>query len=389
MSDPIKKIALKNGTTRYRFVVDVGRNPETGKRKQLTYTFDRKTEAENEYFRIKHEKRIGTFVVPSKVTVAEWLDTWVASATRDAERATVRNYKDAVAHVRDRLGHRQLQSLTEADIEQLVDWMLEFGRKRGGKAGTGLGARSVELMLNRLRAALNMAVRRQLVVRNVAQYVTVPRAARNAAKVAKAKRVPWTEAEAKEFLGGIRHARLYPVMFLSLMGMRPAEVCGLRWVDVDLDAGTLSIETTRTLVEGEVEEKDPKSENGKRTLPLPNTVITGLRAFKAQQAKEKLAAGDGYEASGRVVVDELGRAVKTDWLRRQTYKLMEEVGVRKVRPYDARHACLTLLATSGVPDVVVSAWAGHADLSFTKKVYVHPDTEQMRPAANRLDELFG
>lgn len=178
-------------------------------------------------------------------------------------------------------------------------------------------------------------------------------------------------------------------MLLALIGMRPAEVCGLRWSAVDLEAGTLSVELTRTLVEGEVEEKVPKSEKGKRKLPLPKPLHAALKAFRARQATEAIKAGELYERSGFVLVDELGHPWKTDRLRRAIYKLMAEAKVRKVRPYDARHACLTYLATSGVPDVIVSAWAGHADLSFTKRVYIHPNVEHLRQAADQLDELLG
>jgi integrase len=162
--------------------------------------------------------------------------------------------------------------------------------------------------------------------------------------------------------------------------MRPAEVCGLRWAeDVNLNAQTLRVWLTRTLVNGQVEEKEPKSQRGKRTLPLPSPVVTALTTFKALQAAEKLAAGAAYADTGYVLVDELGRPWKTDQLRRAIYKLMAHAGVRKVRLYDARHACLTYLATSGVPDVVVSAWAGHADLSFTKRTYVHPNPNTSNP----------
>lgn len=92
-----------------------------------------------------------------------------------------------------------------------------------------------------------------------------------------------------------------------------------------------------------------------------------MKALKARQAGEKLAAGSGYLDSGYVLVDEQGAPWKTDKLRREIYKLMAAAKARKVRPYDARHSCLTYLATSGVPDVIVSAWAEHADLSFTKR----------------------
>lgn len=389
MSDPIKKVELAGGVIRWRFVVDIGRDPQTGKRRQLTKTFDTKKEARAEYAKIKHQVDEGTFVSPDKMTVNEWLDTWLKSATIDVEQATALNYEDALRSVRTRLGDHRLQELTEEDVDDLVDWMLTSGRRRGGKVGTGLGVRSVKLTLGRLRAALTVAVRRRLVVRNVAEYTQISREARNKAAAAQELRTPWNEEEVKTFLSAIRFQRLYAPMLLSLLGMRPAEVCGIRWSDVDLEAGTLKVATTRTLVRGAVVEKMPKSESGKRELPLPAPVHAALKAFKARQAQEKLAAGEAYANSGYVLVDELGEPWKTDKLRRAAHKLMKLAAVRKVRLYDARHACLTYLAASGVPDVVVSAWAGHADLSFTKRVYVHPSAEHLKVAADQLGELLG
>lgn len=390
MGDPIKKITLKDGSVRYRFVIDIGRDPKTHKRRQLTKTYSTKKEARAEYAKIKHQTDEGTFVAPDKLTVSDWLDTWLASATIDVEKATAANYADALLPVRERLGGQKLQQLDDEDIDELVVWMLTSGRKRGGKVGTGLGVRSVELTLGRLRSALTVAVRRKLVVRNVAQYTQIPREARRKAAEAKAKRIPWSADEVKTFVAAIREDRLYAPMLLSLLGMRPAEVCGLRWTDdVDLDAKTIRVDNTRTIVEGEVEEKGPKSEMGKRTLPLPGPVVTALKSFKARQAQEKLAAGSAYLDSGYVLVDEQGAPWKTDKLRRETYKLMATAKARKVRPYDARHACLTYLAASGVPDVIVSAWAGHADLSFTKRVYIHPNAEHLQKAADQLDVLLG
>jgi integrase len=90
-----------------------------------------------------------------------------------------------------------------------------------------------------------------------------------------------------------------------------------------------------------------------------------------------------------VLVDEMGEPWRTDWLRREAYKLMDAHKIRKVRLYDARHACLTFLATSGVPDVIVSAWAGHADLSFTKRTYIKPNAEHLREASDALARLLG
>ncbi|AJE87215.1 integrase-like protein [Streptomyces albus] len=131
---------------------------------------------------------------------------------------------------------------------------------------------------------------------------------------------------------------------------------------------------------------------GRRSYaPMLFTLIAErpLKAFRAAQAAEKLAAGEAYEDSGYVLVDELGQPWKTDKLRREAHKLMATTGVRKVRLYDARHACLSWMANNGVPDTVVSAWAGHSDLGFTKRTYVHPDPQSLRAGSEKLAELLG
>jgi integrase len=120
---------------------------------------------------------------------------------------------------------------------------------------------------------------------------------------------------------------------------------------------------------GQVEEKGAKSEAGKRTLPLPSPVSAALLAFQSRQADEKELAGEAYAMTGYVMVDELGQPMRTDWLRRRVHLLMAKANVRKVRLYDARHACLSYLRMSGVPGPIVSAWAGHGDL--TDRVYLH------------------
>lgn len=394
MSDPIKEIELKNGKVRYRFVVDVGPDPQTGDRKQLTRTFDDRKVAVAEYERIRTQCREDTFIVPSKVTVNQWIDTWLRSATIDVEEHTKRSYHDCMRPVREHLGLKPLQRLSEDDVDSLVQYMLTSARKIGGKAGTGLGVRSVDLTLGRLRAALNLAIRHKLVTRNVAAFTKIPRAARKAAAAKRAERTPWTADEVKTFLAGINGERLHAVMLLSLMGLRPAEVCGLRWSDVDLEAETLRAgDNTRTLVAGKVVEKEAKSESGKRTLPLPAPATAALRRFRKRQSEERLKLGEAYTESGYVLVDEEGQPVKTDWLRRRAYKLMDKVGVRgkgEVRLYDCRHSTLTLLAASGVPDVILAAWAGHADGGvLAKRVYVHADASHLKVAADHLGKLFG
>ncbi|WP_327727115.1 tyrosine-type recombinase/integrase [Streptomyces sp. NBC_00487] len=383
MSDPIKKITLTDGTVRYRFVTDGSRRPD-GKRRQVRKTFNTKKEARDELARIRHQSRTGEYVSPEKITVGQWVDTWLKGATVDVEKNTLRSYTYALAPVKDLYGDMRLQRLTEEDMDELVSWMMQSGR-----SGNGVGAYSVELALSRIRAALNEAVRRKLLVRNVAQFTRVPRQLRREQAARKAARKPWTEEEVKVFLRGIKGDRLFAVLLLSLLGLRPGEVCGLKWGAVDLVAGTVRVEWTRTLVGHQIEEKQTKTRAGERTLPLPAPVLTALKAFHVRQAAEKLKAGEAYQDSGYVLVDKWGRPFTSERLRYHAYRLMREVGVRKVRPYDARHSALTFLATSGVPDTVLAAWAGHSSAAFTKRVYVTIDPEHLRVAAAAFDRLLG
>lgn len=387
MAIPKIKMIEVNGRIRYRAVVDVGTDPITGKRKQKTITKDLKRELTAEVASIRNAVNTGTYVGRSEVTVDDQITEYLRSATRGKEPATKRNYEDAFRPVRERLGKVKLQKLTTAHLEDFVDWMLASGRRRGGKAGTGLSPRTVQLTLSRLKAMLDDAVHRRLIPFNPAAPVKCP-------AQTKTSRTPWTEVEVKTFISSLAEERLLAVMLLSLMGLRPAEVCGVRWSDIDLDEGTLKVANTRTLVAVagplEVIEKAPKTVSGRRLLPLPAPVVAALRTFKATQAGEKLATGpEVYQSTGYVLVDELGEPQRTDWLRRKFKKFTASAKVRPVRLYDARHATLTYLAMNGVPAPIVSAWAGHSDLSLAQKVYVHPSAEDLRQGSEALTKLLG
>lgn len=385
----IKKITLANGKTRYRFVIDIGHD-ENGRRKQLTVTKDTAKEAREELARLQHQRSTGQLIMPSRVTVSELLDLYMASKADDLEETTLVGYRSSLVHVHAYLGHIRLQELTEDHVESMVAWLLVSARRRGGKPGTGLRTITASGVLGRFRAALNLGIRRRLVARNVAGHITIPRKARKAEKRDSPREKPWNVVEVKEFILGMRDDRLFAPLLLSLMGLRPAEVSGLRWTDLDFEAGTLSISNTRTLIGNtRIVEKDTKSEAGERTLPLPDPVRLALLNFKVLQAAEAATAGEGYTDSGYVFVDPLGMAMNGKLLREHAYTLMARLKLRKVRLYDARHSCLTFLAVNGVPDTILAAWAGHTNANFTKRVYVHPTAADMHGAVVHLNALLG
>ncbi|WP_307630400.1 site-specific integrase [Streptomyces turgidiscabies] len=285
---------------------------------------------------------------PSKITVSEWLDQWLAGKAEDLEESTVYSYTMTLGRVRGKLGHIRLQELTEDHVEAWMRWALEEGRARGGRTGEGLGVTSVEMSLARLKEALNRAVARRLVAVNVAQGVTIPRKVRKAERRAKAMVQPWNVEEVHCFVRAVEGDRLYAAFLLSLMGLRPGEICGMRWADVDLGKAALAVANTRTLMGNKtVVEKDTKSLAAERQLPLPDLVREALTCLRAVQVAEKPAAVERYKDSGYVLVDEFGRPLNGRQLRERAYKVMDEHGLRRVRLYDARASCFTYLANNG------------------------------------------
>ncbi|MBT2450940.1 site-specific integrase [Streptomyces sp. ISL-43] len=385
----IKKVVLQSGKTRYRTVVDAGHD-ETGKRIQLTITRDTITEVKNERARVQAERASGTFIAPNKITLTEWLDQWLEYKRRDVEETTIRTYRLALIHVYDRLGGIRLQELTEDHVRDFVDEVIATGRRKGGQPGTRLAVSTVEGILTRLREALGRAVVRRMVGVNVASEVRPSLADKKTDKRERTRAKPWSVDEVQAFLQGTLEERLFAPLLLSLMGLRPAEVCGMKWADIDLEAGLLSITQTRTMMGNHtVLEKDTKTAAGERALPLPRWPWAALKALRARQDEEKEAAGDGYTDTGYVAVNELGIPLNTRQFREYAYGLMEAAGLRRVRLYDARHSTLKAIALSGVPDVILAAWAGHTNAALTKRKYVSIEAEDMRAAADALDVFYG
>jgi integrase len=165
------------------------------------------------------------------------------------------------------MGDRKLQSVTRADVDAFVDWMLVSGRKRGGKPGTPLSARTVQLTLVHFQKACDDSVDERLMSINPCRRVKRP-------KQRKPEHELWSDDETRAFESAAARDRLHPVITLQCLGLRPEEVCGLRWRrDVYLSTRELSIRIVRTLVDGNVIEKPPKTAAGKRTLPLDDALV--------------------------------------------------------------------------------------------------------------------
>src|SRR6185312_3303560 len=164
--------------------------------------------------------------------------------------------------------------------------------------------RNVHILRQILSAAMSRAQREELVSRNVARLVELP--AWEPAEV-----VPWTPDEAVAFLQAAADDPLYPAfVLLMLYGMRRGEVLGLRWADVDLDAGRLAIRQQLQRVHGELRTGPVKTRAGSRDLPIPGLARTALLARQAQQTDDREAFGRAWQDTGLVFTTRSGLPVE-------------------------------------------------------------------------------
>lgn len=309
MADPIKTGTRPDGSTFYWFRVEAGRGADR-KRKQVYRSFDTKKAAKAEYAKVVNDINERRFVARDGITVNAYLDRWEPAHGRDLEEGSRAQLRHALRRVREFMGDRRYQSVSRADVDALVDWVLTSGRKRGGKPGTPLSARSVQLTLVAFQRACDDAIEDRIISVNPCRRVKRPKPARPVHEL-------WSDEETATFEMAAAADRLHPVITLQCLGLRPEEVCGLKWRrDIDLKRRELAIQTARTLVDGKVVEKPPKTVAGKRTLPLDDALASSLKAFRALQAAERLAAGEAYDDGDYVLCDELGHPLDPARLRR-------------------------------------------------------------------------
>ena len=250
---------------------------------------------------------------------------------------------------------------------------------------SGLSPRTVGYLRGVLRGALGHAERTDLVTRNVARLARPPRVPRRRVS-------PLSVEQVRTLVATIAGDRLEALYLVALgVGLRQGEILGLRWSDVDLEGGTLTVRHALARIDGRLELVEPKSVTSRRVVPLPAFVRDALVAHRVRQAAEPLPARpdppDPF--SDLVFVTTHGTPLDGITITRRFQHILAGAGLPRQRFHDLSHACASLLLAQGVPARVVMETLGHSEISLTLNTYSHVLPSLGREAALRMDEVLG
>ena len=354
MRGHIKPRMLRDGRRVWDLVVELPRKADGRRNQKWIRGFATRREAESQRTEILGTLDRGTYAEPTRQTFAEYVTEWLAG--RNLRSSTQQSYAGLMnRHVIPRIGGIRLQQLTPEALEKVYREMVV----------SGLSPRTAAYTHTVIRKALADAVKRGRLPRNVADLVERPRSRSPEMKT-------WTAAELRYFLNVVREERLYAAwLLLATTGLRRGELLGLRWNDVDFEAGRIAIRQTLVNVGYRVETSEPKTHRGRRSVAIDPTTVAALRDHRKKQLEERLAWGARWEDSGLVFTRENGSLVHPDTFSGMFERLVRKSDLPRIRLHDLRHTYATLALSAGVHPKVVSERLGHASISITLDTYSH------------------
>jgi len=385
----------QQGRRSWQVRIRLGRDPVSGALLRHSETvMGTRADAERRRRELLHERDKGTLASPGRRTLEEYLRReWLPAVSKVSKRGrplaptTRRRYEDVVDHVTRVIGRVKMSSLRTSHVEQLRNELLsERVERKNGEVTSRFSPQTVGEILRVLSQALGKAASRGLIARNWADTALVDRPA------GLPEELPVLEEDlAKRILEAVRgHYPWDAAAHLALgLTMRREEVLGLRWADVDLPRGTLTVRHTITYTPREIHEGGPKTEAGKRTVPLPEFVAEALRRHRARQSRRRLRLGSAWHGEWDLVVD---RGDGAPWVPPTFSKawtsFAKNAGLGDLGFHELRHGAATLMLAAGIPDAVAIRMMGHRDTRILRR-YQKVVDRLKREAAGKLDELLG
>ena len=367
----------------YAVVVDIGRDPLTQKRRQKWHSgYRTRKQAEQALTEILSRLNQGTYVLPTKETLSEFLDAWLKGTRSRVRESTWESYSRNVrVHVKPQLGSAPLQQVTPADLNAFYARLLKSGRRDG----KGLSPRTVRYIHTILRKALSDAVRWNKLTRNPADSADPPRPS---ASRATRPIQTWSADQLRAFLEHVRDDRLYPLWLLAATtGMRRGELLGLHWSDIDLDNGRVTVQRSLGSVAYRLTWSEPKTAKSRRQIALDPTTTEALRRHQQDMGLERQLLGITTPDPDVVFCEQDAQPLHPERVSKLFEQHTEDAALNRIRLHDLRHTHATLALQAGVHPKIVSERLGHSDIALTLNVYSHAIPALEETAASLVASL--
>lgn len=388
------------------------RTPDGRRKKKWVYGKTR-DEVHDKWITLQSQAKAGP-VSTTVPTLAEYLSYWLDEVIKpNRAPLTYATYEAFTRlHIVPGLGPKSLARLQVRDVQTWINKLATTcqccaqnkdarrpeKRRRCCALGTCchsvLSPRSLSDVRATLRAALSQAVTEELIGKNVAMNVSLPRRRTGGTR----RRKAWTSDEARTFLESARADgdRLYAAYVLVLvLGLRKGEVLGICWDDLDLDHNALTVGLQLQRVGRRLLHRETKTEASDAELPLPDICTTALTLRRHHQDDEHTTAGPAWQGapdpgtSGLVFTTRYGTPIEPRNFNRSWDTRCAKAGVRRITVHDGRRSCGTLLADLDVHPRVAMQILRHTDFSLTMEIYTLASSAATRAALKRLGDSLG
>ena len=395
-----KKTVTRRGQhyTYWEARVTVGRDPGTGKQIQKSFSGKTQKEVREKLQSAAVAVNDNDYFEPTKMTVGQWIDIWLAEYTGDKKYQTVKHYKaQAEAHIKPQLGAVKLSELTSPQIQAFYNRLGKNGRrieKKDKKTGktvvttVPLATKSIRNIHGILTKALNTAVDVGYIRQNPADRVTLPR-------VEKKEIHPLDDEQVAAFFKeAAKDEYCYLLRLIPFTGLREAEAMGLTWDCVDFEAGTLKINkqlVKRPIADGGFLLAETKNSKIRIVKPAP-AVMQLLKERQRQQIDQRLKAGELWQGwqnekerkTALVFTTATGSNLSPQTVYLHCKRVLERIGAGDRCVHDLRHTYAVLSLQNGDDIKTVQGNLGHATAAFTLDVYGHVSERMKDESAARM-----
>jgi integrase len=177
--------------------------------------------------------------------------------------------------------------------------------------------------------------------------------------------------------------------FALISGMRPEEYLALQWADIDFERGTAQVRRALVWHKKSWDFEEPKTARSRRTVFLPAPLLQRLTAHKRKQGEERLKLGAAWQALDLIFCSELGTPLQIPNLTYRYFRpILTKAKLPRIRLYDLRHSCATLLLIAEENPKVVSERLGHSTIVLTLDTYSHVLPTMQQNATAKLEMML-